>query len=130
MALPLDMVGIDGAQELHDWFGYWPTFHDAEIVRLELNRSGSSLLSVHTWEITNETDQQGYYVLAKNITVDLLLDGISNLHLDGFSHQNVVGGVSFERKGDGIMVTLWPCYGLSGSLEVSNISIRLRPGKP
>ena len=31
-------AGIAGAAELVEWFGRWPSFHDAEIVSLELNR--------------------------------------------------------------------------------------------
>lgn len=115
---------------MYDWFGYWPSFHDAEVLRLDLNRSGSSFLAIHTWEMTREIDKQGYYVHAKDVTVDFILDGISDLHLDGFSHQNVVGNIKIEKKGDGFLLTLWPCYGLAGSLEASKILVRLRPGKP
>ena len=30
MALPDGVRAVTGAQQLHDWFGYWPTFHDAD----------------------------------------------------------------------------------------------------
>src|SRR3977135_2195987 len=32
MALPDGLRAVTGAQQLHDWFGYWPTFHDAEVI--------------------------------------------------------------------------------------------------
>ena len=38
MAVPIDLQEISGAAELRDWFGYWPMFHDAEIISLHLNR--------------------------------------------------------------------------------------------
>ena len=39
VALPDDLKAIGGAQELQDWFGYWPSFHDGEIISLRLNRT-------------------------------------------------------------------------------------------
>src|SRR5712692_434714 len=59
MQLAAELQAIDGARELHDWFGYWPSFHDAEIIRLHLNRRGSSSLVIHTWEMTKEVDEKG-----------------------------------------------------------------------
>jgi hypothetical protein len=55
MTVPVEVKEISGAAELHDWFGYWPIFHDAEIISLHLNREGSSSLRVHTWEMTKES---------------------------------------------------------------------------
>jgi len=62
MTVPTEVEQITGAAELHDWFGYWPDFHDAEIVSLHLNRQGISFLRVHTWETTKQVDDKGYYV--------------------------------------------------------------------
>jgi hypothetical protein len=130
VTLPFEIASIDGAQQLYDWFGYWPSFHDAEVLRLELNRSGSSSLSVRTREMTSEIDEKGYYVPAKNVTVDFMIDGISDLDLNGFSHQNVVGNIKIGKTANGFLITLWPCYGLAGTIEVSKISIRLSPEEP
>jgi hypothetical protein len=130
MTLPLQVASIDGAQELYDWFGYWPTFHDAEVLRLELNRSGSSLLTVRTKEVTSETGKKGYYVPAKNVTVEFMIEGVLDLDLNGFSHQNVISYIEVEKTTNGFLVTLSPCYGLAGTIEVSKISIRLSPKEP
>jgi hypothetical protein len=35
--LPAGLDSIAGAQELYDWFGYWPGFHDAEVLKLRLS---------------------------------------------------------------------------------------------
>ena len=58
MAVPINLQEIPGAAELNDWFGYWPTFHDAEIISLHLSRSDSCSLRVHTWEMTKEVDEK------------------------------------------------------------------------
>jgi hypothetical protein len=73
LAFPRDLVAIPGAKQLYDFFGYWPTFHDAEIICLHLNRSDASFLFVHTWERTSDVDKKGYYVRTKHVVVEFVL---------------------------------------------------------
>ena len=121
---------VQGAADLHEWFGYWPSFHDAEIIGLHLNREGSSSLRVHTWEMTKELDAKGYYVLAKHVIVEFLLEEITDLSLNGFGHQNVIFGLGVQKTGSGFRLILDECYGLSGSIEAEKMSLRLIPGEP
>src|SRR5579863_6498910 len=101
MPLPIEIKDIHGASELLDWFGYWPSFHDAEIVSLHLNRGENSSLRVHTWEMTKEVDEKGYYVLAKHVVVEFILEAVSGLSLNGFNHQNVIFGLEVEKIDSG-----------------------------
>lgn len=133
MALPDGLNAVIGAQQLHDWFGYWPTFHDAEIISLHLNRKNPSVLKIHTWEMTNEVDETGHYVLAKDVVVDFVIDVSSAddaLELYGFSHQNVILGLAIHADDSAYKLDLAQCYGLGGIIKADNISIRLNPGKP
>jgi hypothetical protein len=99
VTLPHELSAIAGAQELYDWFGYWPAFHDAEIIGLHLNRTGFSSLTVHTWQMTKELDEEGYCVQTKHVVVEFILDGASGLDLNGFNHQNVLRALRLERRG-------------------------------
>lgn len=130
MSMPREVSEIQGANELHEWFGYWPGFHDAEIVSLHLNRKGTSSLSVHTWEMTKEVDAKGYYVLTKHVVVEFILESVSGLTLNGFNHQNVIFGLVIEKIDSGFRLTLDECYGLAGILEAKKISLRLIPERP
>jgi len=130
MAVPIDLQEISGAAELHDWFGYWPTFHDAEIVSLHLNRKGSSSLRVHTWDMTKEVDEKGYYVLAKHVVVEFVFETVSGLNLNGFNHQNVIFELGIKKTDSGFRITLDECYGLTGSIDAERMSIWITPGKP
>jgi hypothetical protein len=130
MSVPTEIKDIHGASELHDWFGYWPDFHDAEIISLQLNRKGISSLRVHAWDTTKEVDEKGHYVMAKHIVVEFIFENISELALNGFSQQNVISGLDIEKIGPGFRVTLGECYGLAGSIEAERISLRITPGKP
>ena len=132
MTIPIEISQIQGASELEEWFGYWPSFHDAEVVRLHLNRKAPapSSLVVHTWEMTKELDARGYYVLAKHVVVEFLMNEVVDLSLRGFSHQNVLFGLTIETTENGFRLNMDDNYGISGTIDAKQISIRLTPGKP
>ena len=58
---------VDGAELLTVRFGYWPSFHDAEVVRVRFERSGEDSpfmeCQIHVFEMTEEVDEEGFYVL-------------------------------------------------------------------
>ena len=64
-ALPEWSAEVEGANALFDWFGYWPDFHDAEILSVTLDRSGSCSVSIHASETTDESGQRRLLRLAK-----------------------------------------------------------------
>jgi hypothetical protein len=84
---------VAGASELEAWFGYWPTFHDAEVLSLTLERTGFSRLRVHTWHMTNQVDERGYYVLTKHIVVSFVLENVTDCDLGAFNHQDVLSSL-------------------------------------
>ena len=125
-----DVPSIPGADALAVWFGSWPSFHDAEIHELHLDRQRVSWLKIHTWRMTDRVDDKGYYVLEKHVMVTFNLKGVTTLVLDDFSHQNVISELVIEQVRDGLVMTLEPCYGLSGMIEAKEISIEFTPIAP
>ena len=98
---------IVGAQKLVEVFGSWPSFHDAEVlwVRLERKSHGEGHrptleVLVHTFEMTNEVDSDGYYVLRDHVLVHLLFLDLVELRLDGFNHQNALMGLTLTDLPD------------------------------
>ena len=77
-----------------------------------------------------EVDEKGYYVHTKDVVVEFILDGISELDLNGFSGQNVIFGLSIEKGECGFRITLDPCHGLTGTIDADKIVLRLTAGKP
>jgi len=73
---------IPGASDLLAWFGFWPTFHDGEVLSVHLDRSRPSRIRVHTWERTNELDSRDYYALRKHVIVTFILEDVSDSELD------------------------------------------------
>ncbi len=136
---------VPGGPELIRWFGRVPSFHDAEILGLHLKRKGRSTLRLHGWIGTDRLDAQGYRILEKHAVVTFTLYGIMDLQLDGFSVQNVIGGLilrlapdrqnrrghlALEPRPNDVEIELEPCYGLDGLIRARSVAITFRPGKP
>ena len=112
---------IPGVAEVIAWFGYWPTFHDAEVLSIALNRSGVSQVAIHAWEITPEISASGHYILAKHAVVTFSLEGfpeneqgIVNTEVAHFNQQNVL---SSARATNGREVMNW-CWRVFMALTV------------
>jgi len=134
-----------GGTDLLRWFGRVPSFHDAEILTLHLRRKGTSVLRLHGWINTGEVGPDGFYILDRHAVVTFELDEVMDLQLDGFSAQNVIGGLSLRRAPDrperqgnlalpplptDIEIELEPCYGLDGLIRARSVSVSFKPGGP
>ena len=125
-----DLESITGYSAVIQNFGKWPSFHDAEIIRLDLNRSGQSVLSVYAFTMLGEIDDHGYYKLVNHAVVHFQMEGIENLELFDFSRQNVIFGLELKREDDLYKIQLDPCFGLSGTLSCKKLSLVLEAGIP
>lgn len=93
---------IEGAGKLLSIFGYWPSFHDAEVVWIRLDRKpacdsdyGPTLEAlIHAFEMTSEIDPKGYYVLRHHVLVHLRFREVVGLRMEGYNHQNVLYGLN------------------------------------
>jgi Immunity protein 50 len=99
---------IAGADQLVAVFGYWPSFHDAEVLWLRVDRHfygdgcyGPTLETlVHAFEMTSEVAADGYYVLRHHVLVHLRFVEVVELRLDGFNCQNALMGLTLTDLRD------------------------------
>jgi hypothetical protein len=128
---PLD--GVAGGDDLLEWFeGRVPSFHDAEVLALHLDRDAATCrLKIHTFEMTAEVDGEGHSVTTKHVVVSFELKSVTALSLTDFNHQNVIYGLSITRDSGGeFHLNLEPCWGLSGDIKARSPRIALEPGVP
>jgi hypothetical protein len=121
---------IRGADALIEWFGDWPSFQDAEVLSIELNRTGTSRMRIHTWEMSREVDGKGFHVPQKSVVVTFLMDDLNQVRVEGFNHQNVLMGLAVTRTGKGLRLSFNDSFGVTGTITAGAIKIELAPGLP
>lgn len=126
---------IEGAASVVEWFGYWPTFHDAEVLSILLDRWGVSKVKIHVWERTREVDDRGYYMSRKHAFVTFELEELcwedeAAMELHGFNHQNVLGSLQVEAVDGRYRLVLWSIFGVDGFLSCERMRVRLEPAMP
>jgi hypothetical protein len=121
---------IPGGQALYDWFGRVPHFHDAEVLEISLSSNGPSMLRIHTWEMTDKVDAQGYFILQKHIVVTVTLEDVSVISLHDFNLVGIIGFLEITDVEDRYRFN-WDCsYGVSGTIEAKRARFDLKPGRP
>ena len=98
---------IRNSKLLCEIFGAWPSFHDAEVLKIILDRrpngqfSGPTLEAhIHAFKMTSEVDEKGFYKLIKHTLVELVFEEIDVLSLTDFNHQNVLMGLGIVDISD------------------------------
>jgi hypothetical protein len=127
---------IEGGQELLDWFSGFPTFGrdfpdfgDSEVVSFHLRRKGASELVIHVERASSSA------------IVTLVFGDWIDTQLRGFSHQNVISGLTLRHAGDrdigpgelGVgctpglhVIELEPCFGAAGIIRAAVQKVRLQ----
>jgi hypothetical protein len=124
------IAALPGAREFVKWFGRWPSFHDAEVMRISLDRAGESLLEIHVFQMTNEIDSKGQYVFVNHAKLRFIMYDITSCELSGFSHQNVIDDLEVTRNNDDYQLRLFAIYGVDGSITAKTVVITFEPGIP
>ena len=126
---------IQNSRSLTDIFGRFPSFHDAEVLRITLDRGEAQPFSpyleatIHVFEMDPQVDESGGYGLKNNFAVTFRFDKVVELSLEDFNHQNVLQElividvsdrqlemVKFQVSFDGI-------FGVSAKFQCHSISI-------
>jgi Immunity protein 50 len=142
------MEGIKNSAALTEIFDRWPSFHDAEVLRLRLDRgvdtdaslpTGTPRLEadVHVFEMTDQVTPEGFYELRKHTLVTLAFYGIDQLEVREFNHQNALFDLALEDIRDRQLETLrWSValdgsYGVEASFLCADVEVvSVRPFSP
>lgn len=127
---------IQNNERLTSVFGRWPSFHDAEVVWLRLDRRATSLgrgptveTLIHTFEMTGEVNSAGFYVLRNHVVVHLRFSRVVESILDGFNCQNALNGLSIkdirhrQMEHVNFEVSFDSAHGLEASFQCQDIEV-------
>jgi hypothetical protein len=138
------MPEVQNAELLTRIFGYWPTFHDAEVLAIFFDREGRDgyygptlETKIHVFEMTSEIDDQGRYVLRHHTLVTLRFFQVDTFQADGFNHQNVLGELEInaldpsEKENARFRVCFSTSYGLEMEFHCKAIQVAaVEPFRP
>lgn len=96
---------IQGFELVVAHLGLWPSFHDAEVLKLVIDRTNvatseelSPVLDLHLrgWVMTSEVTEQGFYKHHGEAVFRFRFEGVTNLRIEGFNNQNVLSALNLE----------------------------------
>jgi hypothetical protein len=96
------LASIAGRELLIHHLGHWPTFHDFEVLSVTLERPviigapPDLRATFFIFDLSQAPDSPG----RKQGTAEILFEGIDNLRLEGFNHQNPIMGLSITPSED------------------------------
>lgn len=119
---------IENTEAIIRHFGYWPSFHDSEIVSLHFERGSPGWwpvisLKLYAFEMTSELVGK-YYKLVKHCLIDFEFHEVVDNEIDSFNHQNVLMSLSFAQDGKLIVCTIDPAHGVGGSITAQVVVVR------
>ena len=128
---------IRNSNLLTEIFGEWPSFHDAQVLKIVLDRAPSGEFCgpaleayIHVFEITSEVDKDGFYKLTNHTHVELAFLEIDELSLEDFNHQNVLNSLIVRKTLEGYDLILYGIYGVSASISSRYLRVELSPWQP
>ncbi|XAZ21605.1 hypothetical protein LVY75_22560 [Sinorhizobium sp. B11] len=122
---------IPGGKPLLEWFGRVPRFHDANLLEITFSGNGAGLLRIHAWNMTDEVDAKGYFVLDKHAIVTFALEGVSAVNCTDFDVvPGIIFGMEITKVDEHFRIEWDSSCGVAGFVTTRHIRIDLVPGKP
>lgn len=91
---------FQNAEVVHDFFGKWPTLHDAEILEVVLNRElgydfAGPKLTMTVYGCSDCPTSEPH--TPKHCKLVLVFDGVEIAFIKDFNHQNAIADFQMER---------------------------------
>jgi hypothetical protein len=131
---------VAGSQKLTSIFGYWPSFHDAEVLELYFARGNvepekgvynfpALTLKIHLWELTKNVDSKGYLILRHHTLTKLRFTDVAEFQMQGFNHQNAMLGLAITNQQGTLgpspcfRVEIEPAFGMGALFQCLGIEV-------
>ncbi|WNO10081.1 Imm50 family immunity protein [Teredinibacter sp. KSP-S5-2] len=123
---------LENYNSVEQVYGYWPSFHDAEIKSVLLETYYKEKedyvcpfieITLHCFEMTSKVLSNGFYELIKHNLIKFRFEDVHDSELVGFDHQNAILSLEFEilpkneRGFTPILVEIDPANGLGGKFK-------------
>jgi hypothetical protein len=114
---------IENSNLVCDFFGYFPSFHDSEILDVRMDRNGAVInMTIKAIEMSSEIEN-GKYLINKECKIEFKFISVLGMELKDFNNQNVLDEIVFKKESKGIETIIKSSYGLEGYIISSGVSI-------
>lgn len=112
-------------EKLVDFLGYFPTFHDDEILSVQFDRKGPTIfMEISTRQWTNEVDERGSLKYGKKGLITFRFDGVEQVKLEGECLiQNVILDMWFTEHEQDVLTQIQSSFGLGGTIVSKSVMI-------
>lgn len=124
---------VNKAERVIEAIGFWPSFHDAEVISFSVARPLRGVDSVTVAKLCvhyREHQTVGVggadfeYVCRKSLLVELIFSDIQDLSLTDFNPQNVLESINLTRSQDSsILVDIVPIWGIGGTIRCTQVAV-------
>jgi len=127
---------VEGTEKVEKALGFWPSFHDAEVISFSVSRALPldtnvcfAKLVVHVRQYAEVGAGTAEYALAivKSVLVNFIFNGVSDLSISEFNHQNVISSIKFKNSesldAPNISVDIESIWGFGGSLQCNSVVV-------
>lgn len=112
-------------------FGEWPSFHDAEVLSIELRRGKApgeyadlfASVLVRKYMPVNVGAAQFEMAETHNGVILFRFRGVADVTLGGFNYQNVIDDISMTEEGKTISVVFESIFGVECSFNCVAVSV-------
>jgi Immunity protein 50 len=119
----LALAFIEGANKLIDLYGYWPSFHDAEVETITIEREGLTVTIIFTTDDLVEKDGERQGNQLAKVTVRWYEVADLALRAADWSEENWVWDLSLTADEKGIRTELLPNDGIGGSILARRMEV-------
>lgn len=132
----MSAVMIVGREKVEAIVGYWPSFHDANVMSFEFHSpkwreegtSSATMVLNYCESKTVYSDAIHYeFVRDKDIFVTLMFRGVEAVEMSDFHRAGIIDELRISEtkleKCEGVLVEIEPCYGLSGIVRCASVEV-------
>jgi hypothetical protein len=106
---------VENGERLVQAMGYWPSFHDANVV--DVIRGGDFFsVKIHVFAMTDKVDADGYYVLDKHHLVTFEFRKVQTNSLPSDYTSDCLDRLVFDRSGEMVQAIFESHMGQDGTV--------------
>ena len=106
---------VKNHQDLINILGYWPTFHDDEIISVDLNPSETiGCIKIHSFNAKQD------------LIISFILKDIQRIELEDANNQNVIFEMLFSKLVDNIIsIKIDSSHGIYGEILCRSVELKV-----